>query len=416
MSYVTMEGGNRLEGEVLLQGSKNGTLPIVAASILCKGQVILRNCPRISDVTDLLEALSFAGVKSRWETDTLYLDATDATSFFFEEELAQRTRGGVLFLGAFLGRFGEAAMAYPGGCVIGARPIDLHCKVFRSMQVILEERPNGIYAKGTPKGSCITLSYPSVGATENALLAAVCAKGVTVIYGVAKEPEIVGLCDFLNRAGGRVYGGGSNRIVVHGVKELHGIEYCIPGDRIVAGTYLCAAAMTGGEVILNRTQNVCMDGIKEWLEAVGLKLRREPDRICIYKPGKLFPIKKLVTAPHPGFPTDMQSQMTAMLSVVPGESSITETVFESRFGVVEQLCRMGARLECDGGRVLIHGGSVLHGAEITACDLRSGAALIMAALSAEGRSILQGYEFVARGYEDICKVFRSLGAKIILSD
>lgn len=416
MSYVTMEGGNRLEGEVLLQGSKNGTLPILAACILCKGQVTLRHCPQISDVTDLLEALTFAGVTSRWEADTLYLNATDATPFFFEEELARRTRGGVLFLGAFLGRFGEAAMAYPGGCVIGARPIDLHCKVFRSMQVVLEERPDGIYAKGTPNGNWITLSYPSVGATENALLAAVCAKGVTVICGAAREPEIVGLCDFLNRAGGRIYGGGSSRIVVQGVKELHGTEYCIQGDRIVAGTYLCAVAMTGGEVILKRTKGMCMDGIMEWLEAVGLKLRMEPDRICLYKPGKLFPIKRLVTAPHPGFPTDMQSQMTAMLSVVPGESSITETVFESRFGVVEQLCRMGAGLECDGSCVLIHGGGSLHGAEITACDLRSGAALIMAALKAEGRSVLHGYEFVARGYEDICKVLRSLGAKITQSD
>ncbi len=416
MSYVTMEGGNRLEGEVLLQGSKNGILPILAASILCKGQVTLRHCPRISDVTDLLEALSFAGVRSRWDTDTLYLDASDAAPFFFEEELARRTRGGVLFLGAFLGRFGEAAMAYPGGCVIGARPIDLHCKVFRSMQVSLKECPEGIYVKGTPKGNGITLSYPSVGATENALLAAVCAKGVTVISGAAKEPEIVGLCDFLNRAGGRIYGGGSNRIVIHGVKELHGTEYCIPGDRIVAGTYLCAVAMTGGEVILNRTKSVCMDGIKEWLEAAGLKLRMEQDRICLCRQRALFPIKKLVTAPHPGFPTDMQSQMTALLSAVPGESCITETVFESRFGVVEQLCRMGAKLECDGGRVLIHGGSALRGAEITASDLRSGAALIMAALAAEGRSVLRGYEYVARGYEDICKVFRSLGAKIILSD
>ncbi len=416
MSYVTMEGGNRLEGEVLLQGSKNGTLPLLAASILCKGQVILRHCPRISDVTDLLEALSFAGVRSRWETDTLYLDTRSATPFFFEEGLARRTRGGVLFLGAFLGRFGEAAMAYPGGCVIGARPIDLHCKVFRSMQVSLEERAEGIYAKGTPSGCRITLSYPSVGATENAILAAACGKGITEIYGAAKEPEVEGLCDFINRAGGRIYGGGSNRIVVYGVKELHGAEYCVPGDRIVAGTYLCAVAMTGGEVILRCTKGMCMDGIKGWLEVAGLKLRTEQDRICLCRPRMLFPIKKLVTAPHPGFPTDMQSQMTALLSVVPGESCITETVFESRFGVVEQLCRMGARLDCDGDRVLIHGGSTLHGAEITASDLRSGAALIMAALAAEGRSVLHGYEFVARGYEGICKVFRSLGAKIIQSE
>lgn len=416
MSYVTMDGGGRLEGEVLLQGSKNGTLPILAASILCNGQVILRHCPRISDVIDLLEALAFAGVTSRWESDTLYLDTGSVSPFFFEEGLTRRTRGGVLFLGAFLGRFGEAAMAYPGGCVIGARPIDLHCSVFRTMQVLLEERPEGIYAKGTPKGCRISLSFPSVGATENAILAAACAKGTTEIYGAAKEPEVAELCDFINRAGGCVYGGGSNHIVVHGVKELHGTEYCIPGDRIVAGTYLCAVAMTGGEVILSRTKDVCMDGIKEWLEAAGLKLRVEQERVCLCRRGRLFPIKKLVTAPHPGFPTDMQSQMTALLSVVSGESSITETVFESRFGVVEQLRRMGARLECDGGRVLIHGGSPLHGAEISASDLRSGAALIMAALAAEGRSVLHGYEYIVRGYEDICGVFGSLGAKIILSE
>lgn len=416
MSYLTMEGGNRLEGEVLLQGSKNGTLPILAACILCKGQVILRQCPKISDVTDLLEALSFAGVKSHWDKDVLYLDGSGAAPFFFEEELARKTRGGVLFLGACLGRFGEASMAYPGGCVIGARPIDLHCKVFRSMGVVLEEHSEEIYAKGYPKGCRITLSYPSVGATENAVLAAVCAKGITEIYGAAKEPEVVQLCEFLNRAGGRIYGAGSHRIVIHGVKELHGTEYCVPGDRIVAGTYLCAVAMTGGEVILNGTRDVCMDGIKEWLGAAGLKFLTERNRICLYRSGHLYPIKSLVTAPHPGFPTDMQSQMTALLSVVPGESCITETVFESRFGVVEQLCRMGADLECENDRVWIRGGCPLHGAEIVASDLRSGAALIMAALSAEGKSILHGYEFVARGYEEICKVFGSMGAKIVQSE
>ena len=391
-------------------------IPILAASILCKGQVTLRHCPRITDVTELLNVLSFAGVTSRWEADTLYLDATEAKPFFFETGLAGRTRGEVLFLGAFLGRFGEAAMAYPGGCVIGARPIDLHCKVFRAMQVVLEECPEGIYAKGRPKGCRICLSYPSVGATENALLASVCAEGITEIYGGAKEPEVVGLCDFLNRAGGCICGAGSNRIVVSGVKELHGTEYCVPGDRIVAGTYLCAAAMTGGEIVLKRTEGMCMDGISGWLEAAGLNLLTEQDRICLYRQKRLFPIENLVTAPHPGFPTDMQSQMTALLSVAPGESCVIETVFESRFGVVEPLCKMGAKLECDGDRVRIRGGGSLHGADITASDLRSGAALIMAALAAEGTSVLHGYEFVARGYEEICGVLGSLGAKIIQSD
>lgn len=416
MSYVIVEGGNRLEGEVLLQGSKNGTLPILAASVLCKGQVTLRHCPRISDVTDLLEALSLAGVKSRWEKDTLYLDAENGTPVYLEDRMAQKTRGGVLFLGAFLGRFGEASMAYPGGCVIGARPIDLHCKVFRSMQVALEERPEGVYAKGRPKGCRITLSYPSVGATENAVLAAACGEGITEIFGAAKEPEVETLCEFINRAGGCVSGGGSDRIVVKGVKHLHGTEYEIPGDRIVAGTYLCAAAMTGGEVIVNRTRGVCMAGITNWLERAGLRLFTEQDRIGCRRQGALVPIKGLVTAPHPGFPTDMQSQMIALLCAAPGESSVTEMVFESRFGVVTQLCRMGAGVKREGDRVLIRGGRLLHGASVKATDLRSGAALITAALAAEGRTILQGYEFVTRGYERICEVLGCLGAKIKQGD
>lgn len=413
MSYLSMEGGVRLAGEISLQGSKNAVLPILAAAVLCEGTVILKNCPDISDVRELLYALSFAGVKSSFAEGVLVLDTEQAELYAFGPELTRKTRGGVLLLGAFLGRFHKAGMAYPGGCVIGARPIDLHCKVLREMHVKLSEEEDGVVAEGRPLGGCIRLSYPSVGATENGILAAVRAAGRTQILGAAREPEISELCRFLNAAGARIRGIGTSCLCIEGVSRLHGVEYTVSGDRIAAGTYLEAVAMTGGEVLIRNTEGVCMQGILEWIQATGARFKREPGRLYLKAPKRLQAIRMLKTAPFPAFPTDMQSQTVAMLSVARGETRISETVFESRFGVVPELQKMGAKVRQDGNSVLIQGTECLHGATVTATDLRSGAALVMAGVAAEGNTKVYGYEYIIRGYEDICGTMGLLGAKIV---
>ena len=410
MSYVRIEGGNKLEGELFLQGSKNGVLPVLAASILCRGKVLLKNSPDISDVRELLSMLSFAGVKCSFHEGCLELDTTDAQPYRFGPELAGKTRGGVLLLGACWGRHHEAGMAYPGGCVIGARPIDLHCRVFRQLGANLSEEPEGVGICGRPTGGSVVLSYPSVGATENALLAAVCATGTTMICGAAREPEVTELCRFLNRAGGRIRGMGTSRLVIEGVNKLHRTEYTVSGDRIVAGTYLAAAAITGGEVRLCGTRRVCMRGIAEYFRRMGNRVYREADAIVLKAPKRLRAVPGIVTAPYPAFPTDMQSQTVAMLALAEGDSCVTETVFESRFGVVPELQRMGADIKRKDRTVFVHGVERLHGASVTATDLRSGAALVLAGLAAEGETCVTGYEYIARGYEDICGALGRLGA------
>ncbi len=416
MSYISIVGGNRIEGEVLLQGSKNAALPVLAAAVLCRGTVRIKNCPDISDVRELLHALSYAGVESSWNDDVLELESSHAVPVYFGPELAGKTRGGVLLLGAFLGRFKEAGMAYPGGCVIGARPIDLHCKLFRELHLSLTEGEEGVVVKGTPKGERIVLLYPSVGATENAVLAAVCGEGRTEIIGAAREPEVAELCCFLKKAGADIRGVGTSHLVIEGVSCLHGVDYTLVGDRIAAGTYMAAAMITGGEVLLRRTDRVCMKGIFEPFYATGAQIHRETDLIFVRAPRRLHSVRMWKTAPFPGFPTDMQSQMVALLSVAEGDSRIYETVFESRFGVLPELRKMGAGVSREKQCILIRGKKTLYGATVEASDLRSGAALVLAALKAEGESRIYGYDYIARGYERFCETLQGIGAKSILRE
>lgn len=410
MEYARIVGGGKLKGEVWLQGSKNAVLPMIAASVLCKGEVRITNCPDISDVRELLEVLQQAGVTGEFADGVLTLDTTTAKLFSVKREFAKKTRGGVLLLGAFLGRFGEAELAYPGGCVIGKRPIDLHCSMLRTLSVELTEGEDGVVAKGRPKGAKVQFPYPSVGATENAILAAVCGEGRTELYGAATEPEIAELCVFLNKAGARIYGIGTDHPVIDGKSELHGVNHCLSGDRIVAGTYLTGAQMTSGELILHGTEGLRMEGILPVLRSTGAVVTQERDRICLYGTERIAAIPYLETAPYPGFPTDMQSQITALLAIAKGESNISETIFESRFGIVPELVKMGADIVLDGQSVRIRGRKRLHGETVAATDLRSGAALVLAALAAEGETRICGCEYIKRGYEDICGVLQGLGA------
>lgn len=416
MSYISVVGGTGLNGEIYLQGSKNAALPVLAAAVLCNGTVRIKNCPDISDVRDLMQALSYAGIESTLCNNILELDTIGAKPVFFGPDLAGKTRGGVLLLGAFIGRFGEAGMAYPGGCVIGARPIDLHCKVFQQLHLDLREDEEGVFIKGTPEGARIVLPFPSVGATENAILASVCGRGRTEIMGAAREPEITELCLFLKQTGARIWGEGTSHLVIEGVPCLRETEYTLAGDRIAAGTYLAAAMITGGEVVLRKTEQVCMKGILEPFRVMGARIYREKELMYLRAPKLLQTVRFLKTAPFPGFPTDMQSQTVALLSVAKGNSCICETVFESRFGVVPELLKMGADISCKECCVLMRGKERLCGTNVTSSDLRSGAALVLAALAADGESRISGYEYIARGYEKICETLQGIGAKCILRE
>lgn len=328
MAYAKVIGGNKIEGEAVLQGSKNAALPMIAASVLCRGGVRIENCPDISDVRELLSVLSRTGAVCKLENHVLTIDASEAVPFSIDREQAKKTRGGILFLGAFLGRFHEAWVAYPGGCVIGARPIDMHCAVLRKLHVELEETDEGVYGKGRPAGERIELPYPSVGATENAVLAAVCAKGRTELFGAATEPEVSELCRFLNKAGAKIHGVGTNYLVIDGVAELHGVTYRLTGDRIAAGTYMTAVAMTGGEVVLRETEGLCMDGILPVLRMAGTTIRQEKNLLVATGNDRVLAVPYIRTAPFPAFPTDMQSQVLALAAKADGDSVICETVFE----------------------------------------------------------------------------------------
>ena len=412
MTYIRIKGGKRICGEVTLQGSKNAVLPMIAASILIRGVTVIGNCPDITDVREMLMQLQQTGARYTFYDHVLVIDCSEVFLYDGEKKEASKTRGSVLFLGAFLGRFSEARISYPGGCVIGSRPIDLHCELLRSLGVTISEQEDALYACGCPAGAELFLRSPSVGATENAILAAVCAKGRTVLHGAATEPEVSELCSFLVEAGAKISGIGTNILAIDGVESLHEVCHLLTGDRIVAGTFLCAAMVTGGQITIHGTKGVSLTGFDRTLRRVGLYCEQKENCILATGIGKLFPVDLLVTAPYPGFPTDMQSLLMAVLALADGESRLCETVFESRFKIVPELNRMGAAIEVRDRMAVIHGVPVLTGATVMAKELRGGAALLLAGLAATGETRVYGCENIARGYEAICERLCSLGAEI----
>lgn len=412
MTCMGIKGGKKLCGEVFLQGSKNAALPLIAASLLIRQPVVLENCPDITDVREMVLTLQELGAVCSFSGSRLVLDCSEVTPDGAGAEQASKTRGSVLFLGAMLGRFSKARLSYPGGCVIGKRPIDLHCEMLRTMGVVIEEREDALYAFGKPEGAGLSLAFPSVGATENVILAAVCAKGRTVLSGAATEPEVEELCEFLNQAGAKIEGIGSGQLTIDGVGELHEVCHRLRGDRIVAGTLLSAALITGGAVTLTGTKGVCLEGIERPLCRAGLFVKQEEDRIEAVSCGRIFPVPVLATAPFPGFPTDMQSVLMTVLALADGESRIYEALFESRFKIVPELKKMGADIAVDGRLATIRGAKVLFGTDVYAKELRGGAALLLAALAAEGETRVYGCENIERGYERIEEVLLGMGAEI----
>ena len=412
MHKIEVEGMHRLQGETVIQGSKNAVLPIMSACVLNEGETILHGCPKIQDVFSMLEVLESAGAKYHWEKDVLILNTAGMKSVPLIEK-AGCMRSSVMLLGSFLARFGKAVLGYPGGCCIGKRPIDLHEQTLNAMGAEFYEAETHLEAKCEQLEGCdLYLPYSSVGVTENILLAAAGASGMTRIYGAAREPEIVELCRFLKAMGIRIFGIGTETIFVMGGKCKAQIEYTICRDRIVAGTYLFAVVAAGGEVVL---KDVPMEHMKSTIQTagqMGAVLHRSGNDMKIQMNGRPKALTCLHTAPYPGFPTDLQSPLLAALCKAEEKSYIEERVFENRFLIVEELKKMGADIQVRGRNAYISQVKTLFGCEVQAKDLRGGAALVVAALGAEGRSVISPADPIFRGYENIGKDLSELGAMI----
>ncbi len=414
MERLIVKGGNRLVGTVKTSGAKNAVLPIIAASILGTSPSRLDEIPALEDVRTICAVLECLGIKvDASEPHTLKIDSREITSCEAPYELVRSMRASFLVMGPLLARKGYARISQPGGCAIGTRPIDLHLKGFEALGVKIEQG-HGYIEASAPEGMTganIYLDFPSVGATENIMMAAAMANGTTVLENPAEEPEIVDLANYLNQMGARVRGAGTNVITIEGVSELHGVQHSVIPDRIEAGTYMIAAAMTGGDVIIENVLPEHQKPLIAKLREAGALVEEDIDRIHVAGSGKLKAVD-IKTLPYPGFPTDMQAQMMAMLSVAEGRSKITETVFENRFMHVVELNRMGANITTEGRSAVITGPAHLTGCTVRATDLRAGAAMILAGLVAEGATEICDIYHIDRGYEEIAAKLTRLGADI----
>jgi len=412
-------GGFPLRGSVRVGGAKNAILPILAATLLNKGVSVLHNCPVIRDTAISIEILKSFGCLVKMEGDTITVDSSAANSSVIPDELVREMRSSIVFLGSMLGLFKTAKISFPGGCQLGARPIDLHIKSLRALGGRVAE-DGGFIACEAAKltGADIFLDMPSVGATENAMLAAVCADGETLISNAAREPEIVDLQQFLRGMGAVVWGAGTSEITVRGGSGLHGVEHSIIPDRIVAGTFLVGAAITGGSVTLEDVVPEHVAVVTHRLSEMGCRIKEYDSAIELAAPCTVKALPRLRTQPYPGFPTDMQPQFMSLLSVAEGESLIEETLFESRNKHINELLRMGADITLlqDGRTSIVKGVKRLRGAPVVSMDLRGGAALILAGLAAEGETVVTDSKHVKRGYENLEGVLASLGAKITYTE
>ena len=414
MSRYIINGGNRLFGTAKIQGSKNSVLPILAATLLVKGESVITNCPRISDVDATVKILKHLGCKVTRTEHAITVDSTGVDKYDIPDELMREMRSSVVFLGAIIGRMGKASLSTPGGCEIGLRPIDLHLDAIQRFGVNIHEEFAKIEFETVKQleGTNISLSFPSVGATENIILTACLAKGTTVITNAAREPEISDLADFLNSCGARISGTGEGTIVIEGVEKLHAVQYRVVSDRIVAATYMAAAAMTHGKIHLTNIIPAHIAPVIPVFEEAGCDISVTASTITLIAPPKLSGIKTVRTMPYPGFPTDMQAPIMAMTTLGTGTSVIIETIFESRYKHVSELLRFGARIRVDGRMAVIEGVEKLTGAKVIASDLRGGAALVLAGIAAHGESSVDEVKFIERGYEDMCSVLTSLGCDI----
>lgn len=415
MDKLIVTGKKAIHGEVTISGAKNAVLPIIVGALLAEDITVLHDVPKLSDVVTIKEVLEILGAKITFENHTMTIDSRDLNNWDAPYNYVQKMRASVLIVGPLLACLGKAKISMPGGCAIGTRPIDLHLKGLEALGADIQINHgdmNAVVPGGKLKGNRIYLDFPSVGATEHIMMAATTAEGTTVIENAAEEPEIVDLANFLNSMGANVRGAGTNVIKIEGVEQLHGTTYTIIPDRIEAGSYMIAAAITGGDLLV---KNVIIDHIKPLIAKMiecGVEIIEEGNNLRVRSNGRLKAVD-IKTMPYPGFPTDMQAQFMALMTVAEGTSVFTETVFENRFMHADELRRMGANIKIDGRNAIVEGVSRLTGCKVKATDLRAGAALIVAALAAEGQTEITELQYIDRGYEDLIEKFQTIGADIV---
>lgn len=414
MSGITVVGGKKINGYVNLHGAKNSVLPILAATAVCKGKSVIHNCPKLSDVDAAMKILKYLGAKAYREDDTVFVDAENLTGYEIPEELMREMRSSIVFLGAISARSQKAVLSSPGGCELGPRPIDLHLSALKELGLLIDES-HGLLMCSCENGLVgneIHLSFPSVGATENVLLAASTARGKTIIHNAAREPEISDLADFLNGAGADIQGAGSDRIEINGVKSLSGAEHTVIPDRIEAATYLTAAAITGGKITLQNAVPAHLTPILAHLKTAGCNILVHNRSVTLTAPVRPKRIPTIRTLPYPGFPTDAGSPLLAMLSIADGSSMFVENIFENRYRIVDELKRLGAKITTNGRVAVVEGVNTLTGANVECTDLRGGAALVIAALAAKGTTNISKISHIERGYEGLVENLARLGADI----
>ena len=414
MSCFEVEGGRRLNGTLLLQGAKNGALPLLAAALLIDGECVLENCPDLTDVHISGEVLETLGCRCAYADHVMTVDARGANRYGIDDRLMQRMRSSILFLGALLGRFGRGEISAPGGCELGLRPIDLHIDAFRRMGAEIEEKHGRIVCRTADglHGCTIDLPVASVGTTENVMIAACLAKGTTVLRNAAKEPEIVNLAGFLRACGAKISGDGSTVLMIEGGHPLHGCRYRVLPDRIAAVTYLCAGALCGGEVTLDGVVQDDLVSVLPRFEEMGCRVWSRGDKLTLRSDGVLHAVRDITTREFPGFPTDAQPMLLAALTKAHGTTLFVENIFSNRFRYVEGLQKMGAHVKVIDRVAVVEGVPRLLSANVEAPDLRGGAALVVAALAADGVSTVSGVSHIDRGYENMEGVLTSLGARI----
>lgn len=414
MESLIINGSKRLEGRIKVHGSKNSSLPILASSLLSGGECVLHNCPELSDVRAACDILSYLGCKVSRSSDTVTVDSSSVTKWNIPEKLMHEMRSSIVFLGSILSRMHKAQLYTPGGCEIGLRPIDLHLSSLRLLGADIDEKCGeltGSLEKGFV-GRNITLAFPSVGATENIIIAAAVSDGVTNIFNPAREPEITDTINFLNACGAKIKINSDSSITICGVRKLHGCEYTVMPDRITAATYLSAVATAGGDVLVENTVTAHLKSVISVFEQMGCILINEENGVRIKKKERLHCVKTIKTMPYPGFPTDAQAPVMAAACLACGTSVITENIFESRFKHVPWLVKMGADIKTEGRAAFVTGVETLYGTKVCATDLRGGGALVTAALAARGETVVTQIHHIDRGYENIEKNLSAIGADI----